>query len=221
MNRSVMTRLVAKDLFLYRWIIIGTLIAGLSSLFVSGLDGAAGQIGEILLITSIVVLGVFLAIYGFLTERSSRSLLFVLSLPVSPMQYAVAKVAACLVAFLIPWLAITAVLVASMLAFDSSSAGQLPTAMVMMALFLANFCILIAIGMITGSEIWAVVGIIATNTSIPVLLGTVLPGLAGNTEGSVAVWSPTILVTLGVLVLVMVVSLGAAFVVQSRRRDFV
>lgn len=221
MNRSVVARLVAKDLFLYRWIIIGTLVAGLGSLVVSGLDGAVGQIGSILLITSIVVLGVFLAIYGLLTERSTRSLLFVLSLPISPMQYAVAKVVACLVAFLIPWLAITAVLVASMLVLDSSSAGQLPSAMVMMTLFLANFCILIAIGIITGSEIWAVVGIIATNTSIPVLLGTVLPGLVGNTDGAVAVWSPTILVTLGILVLVMAVSLGVAFFVQSRRRDFV
>lgn len=221
MNQSVVVRLIAKDLYLYRWLIIGTVVAGLASLFLAGIDGAVGQVGGILLITSMVVLGVFLAIYGLLTERSSRSLLFVLSLPISPMQYAVSKVGACLIAFLIPWLVITATLVAAPLIFETSSAGSLPFGIVMMALFLANFCILIAIALTTGSELWAVVGIIATNTSIPVFLGTVLPVFAGDTSGPVAVWNPAILITLIVLAAVIVISLGLIFHVQSRRKEFV
>lgn len=221
MNRSVVLKLIAKDLYLYRWLIIGTVVAGLASLFLSGIDGPIGQIGEILLITCLVVLGVFLAIYGLLTERSSRSLLFVLSLPISPMQYAASKVAACLIAFLVPWLIITAALVSAPLVFEASSAGSLPFVLVMMLLFLANFCILIAIALTTGSEVWAVVGIIATNTSIPVFLGTVLPAMTGDISGPVAVWSPVTLITLAVLAAVIVISLGLTFHIQSRRRDFV
>jgi len=221
MSHSVVVRLIAKDLYLYRWLVIGTVVAGLVSLFLAGIDGAVGQIGVILLITSMVVLGVFLAIYGLLTERSSRSLLFVLSLPISPMQYAASKVVACLIAFLIPWLVITAALIAAPLVFETSSAGSLPPSMVMMALFLANFCILIAIALTTGSELWAVVGIITTNTSIPVFLGTVLPVMTGDISGPVAIWSPAIVITLTVLTAMIVISLGLAFQVQSRRKDFV
>ena len=221
MNNSVVRRLIAKDLYLYRWLIVGTLLAGLASVFLSGADGAPGQVGQILLVTSIIVLGVFLAIHGFLSERQTRSLLFVLSLPISPLQYTAAKVTACLIAFLIPWTVIFATIVGLTLAFDPPADGALPFTVAMMGLFLANFCILVAIGVITGSETWAIIGIIATNTSVPVLLSTVVPAITEQISGPVAIWSPAILVMLGIEVAVIVLSLGLAFHVQSRRNDFV
>lgn len=221
MNRSVVASLVAKDLYLYRWLIVGTLLVGLVSILATGADGAVGTIGQILFVTCIVVLGVFLAIHGLLTERQSRSLLFALSLPISPMQYAAAKVAACLIAFGIPWVVLTATIVGLTIAFDPPADGALPFATATMGFFLANFCILIAIGLITGSELWSVAGIIGTNTSVPVFLGIVLPAIAVDIGGPVAVWSPAILTTLAIEVAVIALSLSLAFYVQSRKKDFV
>lgn len=221
MTGSIVGRLIAKDLYLYRWLIVITLVTGLVSLLMSGQGGATGNIGQILFVTTIVVLGVFLAIYGLITERYSRSLLFALSLPISPLQYTAAKVAASVIAFLIPWGILTATIIGFTVALDPPADGSLPYTLAMMGLFLANFCILMALGVITGSETWAVAGIIITNTSVPVFLGTVLPSLAGDRNGPVPLWSPAILTTLGVEAAVVVLSLGLTFYVQSRRKDFV
>lgn len=221
MNRSIVARLIAKDLYLYRWLIAGTVLAGLASILISGADGAIGTVGDILFITCIVVHGIFLAMHGLLTERQSKSLLFVLSLPISPMLYATTKVVACLIAFLVPWLVFTATVVGFTLAFDPPPDGALPFTAAMMGLFLANFCILVAIGLVTGSELWCAVGIIGTNTSVPVFLGIVLPAVTQGVDGPVPVWNTAILATLGIEAAVIVSSLGLALYLQSRKKDFV
>ena len=85
MSNSMVWRLIRKDLYLYRWLIGSSLVVGGVSLFIPGLSDAAlaTNVGLILLLTSVVALGIFVAIYGILTERKEKSLLFVLSLPIS------------------------------------------------------------------------------------------------------------------------------------------
>ena len=139
----------------------------------------SGTIGFILLLTSIVALGVFIAIYGIMTERKEKSLLFVLSLPISTTQYTAAKVASSLIAFLIPWLVLTVTIVVLTLALDEPLDGRLPFTVTMMFFFLANFCVLIAVLLISGTEVWAVVGVVFTNVLVSVYLTTVQQ-LAGH-----------------------------------------
>ncbi len=220
MTRSMVARLVAKDLYLYRWLIVGATLAGLASLFVSGLHGMTGLI---LFMTTIVALGVFIAMYGILVERKEKTLLFVLSLPVTPLQYAAAKVLAALAAFLIPVLVLATVALSLNAALDPPPNGEMPVTVVMLGLFTANFCFLVALLLITGLEIWAVAGILLTNLSIPIFMNTVtgLPGIREYVQGPVAVWSPTILTILGIEAFVAVLSLAVAFYVQSRRKDFI
>jgi ABC-type transport system involved in multi-copper enzyme maturation permease subunit len=220
MNNSIVTRLVAKDLFLYRWFIVGSTLAGLASLLVSGLHGLTGLI---MFMTTIVALGVFIAMYGILVERKEKTLLFVLSLPVTPLQYAAAKVLAALIAFLIPVIVLAAVALGYNLAFDPPPNGEIPVTVAMLGLFLANFCFLVALLLITGMEVWAVAGILLTNLSIPIFMNVVygLPGVAEHVQGQVAVWSPAILTILGVEALVALLALGISFTVQSRRTDFI
>jgi ABC-2 type transport system permease protein len=223
MSNSMVWRLIQKDLYLYRWLIAGSLVAGLASLVIAGMNTMSGTIGFILLLTSIVALGVFVAIYGIMTERKDKTLLFVLSLPISTTQYTVAKVASSLIAFLIPWLVLTVTIVALTLALDEPLDGRLPFTVTMMVFFLANYCVLIAVLLISGTEVWAVVGIVFTNFLVSVYLATVqrLPGIGEHIEGPIAVWSPTILTILGIEAAVIAVSLGLTFFVQSRKKDFV
>ena len=173
--------------------------------------------------TTIVALGVFIAMYGILAERKEKSLLFVLSLPVSPQQYTTAKVLAALIAFLVPVLVLAASPSRLNLAFDPPPNGEMPLTVAMMGLFLANFCILVALMLVTGHEAWAVAGILITNLTVPVFMSVVtgLPGVAEHIQGPVVVWSPTILAILGSEAAVSVLALGLAFYVQSRKKDFV
>ena len=221
MSKSIVWRLIAKDLYLYRWLIAGTLLVGLASIFVSNAGGAFRTIAFILVVTCIVALGVFLGIFCVLTERQTRSVLFVLSLPVSPMQYTTAKVAASLIAFLITWVGLTGTIIWSTIAFDPPPDGSLPSAVAMLLFFLANFCFLLSVGLVTTSEFWAIAGILGTNTAVPVFMTTVLPVIAVGNDGPVAVWSPAIMTTLAIEVAVIVLSLSIALYVQARRKDHV
>jgi ABC-type transport system involved in multi-copper enzyme maturation permease subunit len=223
MNRSIVWRLIAKDLYLYRWLIAGSLLAGFASLPISGAGSATRIIGLILFMTSIIALGIFIAMYGVLTERQNKSLLFVLSLPLSPMQYTVAKVAASLIAFLVPWVVLGATAVGVAVAFDPPPDGSIPLTVAMMFFFLANFCVLLALLLITRSEYWAIAGILLTNFGIAAYMNIVsqLPSIAEHNDGPVAVWSTTVLTIIAIEAAVAALSLGLTFYVQARRKDFV
>jgi ABC-2 type transport system permease protein len=223
MNRSVVWRLIAKDLYLYRWLMVVSAIVGFAALPISGADGAVGNIGLVLMLTSMVALGIFIAMYGVLGEYQSKSLLFVLSLPVSPMQYVTAKIVASMIAFLIPWIALTGTIVGLTVAFDPPPDGGLPFAVALMVYLMASFCVLLALLLITGAELWAIAGILLTNLGVAAYMNVIprLPGIAGLIDGPVAVWSPAILITLAIEAAVIVLSLALAFYIQSRKKDFV
>jgi len=220
MNRSIVRRLIAKDLYLYRWLIAGAVVAGIVAILVSPFNSI---VGPILFMTSIIAVGIFIVIYGILKEHQDKSVLFVLSLPISAMQYTTAKVLSALIAFLIPSIVLTVLVVVLTAASESAPDGNIPFTVVMMAFFLGNFCILIAVVVITNSERWAVAGILGTNLSVSLFVIPVrgMPGIGEFIEGPIAVWSPAILTILGIEAVVIVLSLVFAFLVQSRKRDFV
>lgn len=222
MSTSIVWRLIAKDLYLYRWLIGVALGVGLASLFIPRFGEGPNNVTLILLLTSVVALGIFIGIYGIMNERKEKSLLFVLSLPISTGQYTLAKVAAALIAFLIPWSILTATIVGLTLAFDPPPDGMLPTSITMMMFFLANFCVLITLALIAHSEFWAVAAVLATNISVSFYMTTVpdLPGIREHLAGPTPVWSPTVVTVLAVEAAVITLSLAALFFVQSRKKDF-
>lgn len=219
MNRSIVMQLVAKDLYLYRWMIVAAVLVGAVS--VPFMGGSGVSVGLVLFMTNIIAFGIFLVMYGVLKERQERSLLFVLSLPVSPMQYTWAKVLAGLIGFLLPWAVLTLGIVALMAWSPETPDGRIPGFVALMAFFLGNFCLLLAIALVATSERWIVAGILVTNMSVPLFLGTVLglPGIEQFRGAEVAVWTPTALLAIAAPVLLSLVSIGGALLVQSRRRD--
>ncbi len=228
MNRSIVTRLVAKDLYFYRWLIAIAVLVGFASIALMGVGPGDSvktgmNLGVILFMTDVIALGIFIVMFGLFKERQDKSLLFVLSLPVSPMQYGIAKVASALIAFLVPWAVLTAATIALTAASDGAPDGAIPAFAAMMTFFLANFCLLLALVLVTQSERWAIAGILVTNTAVPAFLGVLyrLPDIAAHQQSTTAVWSTTALTIIAVAVAAAALSLGTALYIQSRRRDFV
>jgi len=222
--RSVLVRLVAKDLHLYRWLIAGTLAAGVATLALTGHGGSdAGlDLGFLLYLTTLITFGILVPMLGILKERQDQSRLFVLSLPVSPAGYVAAKVASALAVFLVPWLALTAGVVVLTLATDRPD-GALPFFVTLMGFLFGNFATLTALVATAKSELWAVAGILVTNVSVtPFLihLGQ-LPGVAGRTGDAVATWSPEILTLLALEGVWILAALALAVWLPTRRRDIV
>src|SRR5690606_13474463 len=137
------------DLYLYRWLILGALVAGIASLSLSSVGPGQGtseapNLGFILFMTTIITFGIFLSMYVVLKEHQEKSRLFVLSLPVAPPLFVISKVWAAPAAFLATWLVLTITVVASIW-LSGEARGPIPFLVVMMMFFLGNFCLLLAV----------------------------------------------------------------------------
>ncbi len=95
-----------KDLFLSRWPWFGYLVGGLLSVVLTCLLGKTlGFIAFILIVTVTIAVGIHLIGLLLLGESMEQTRNFVFSLPVSLLDYSVAKITVMLTTFLIPWLA--------------------------------------------------------------------------------------------------------------------
>jgi ABC-2 type transport system permease protein len=222
MNRALIARLILKDWYLSRLLLVliaggGTLSIGL--LYLRRED--TGTIGLLSALITSVLLSILLPMQTVVNERKQHNLAFVMSLPISPMEYTAAKVVGNLSAFLVLWAAI-AIGVLGTLARTGVFGGLIPFGMVVALAPFVVFCLLLAVAIVVESEMWAVVTMGATNVSYSFwFLLMKIPGLPEQLKSPVAIWSRPILWILAGQLTVIVVALGLTFYLQSRKRDFV
>jgi|HubBroStandDraft_6_1064221.scaffolds.fasta_scaffold1147826_1 ABC-2 type transport system permease protein len=222
MNRALIARLILKDWYLSRLLLVligaaGTLSIGL--LYLRRED--TGTIGLISALIASVLLSILLPMQTVVNERKQHNLAFVMSLPISPMEYTAAKVVGNLSAFLVLWAAI-AIGVLGTLARTGIFGGLIPFGMVVALAPFVVFCLLLAVAIVVESEMWAVLTMGATNVSYSFwFLLMKIPGLPEQLKSPVAIWSRPILWILAGQITVIVVALGLTFYLQSRKRDFV
>ena len=222
MNRAVIARLILKDWYLSRTLLIlvgaaGTLSIGL--LYLRRED--TGAIGLISALIASVLLSILLPMQTVVNERKHHNLAFVMSLPISPMEYTAAKVLGNLSAFLALWAAI-AIGVLGTLARTGVFGGLIPFGMVVALAPFVVFCLLLSVAIVVESEMWAVLTMGASNISYSFwFLLLKIPGLPQQLKSPVAIWSRPILLMLAGQLTVIVASLALTFYFQSRKRDFV
>lgn len=101
--------------------------------------------------------------------------------------------------------------------------GSIPFFVVLMTFFLTNFCVLTAVVVISMSETWSIVAILVTNVSVPLFLASASrwTAAAERRNDAIATWSPAVLALLAAEIVAIALSLGVAFSLPSRRRDFI
>lgn len=219
---ATVRRLILKDWYLNRWMILVSIPAGALSLAIV-LTGkpAAFIIGIILLGMILIGVGAQLATVTTVNERKEQTMAFIMSLPVSWREYTAAKILANLIIFLIPWLAITAGALGVLL-LPGASHGLVPYAVIMAVEMLVTTCFMIAVGVITESQAWFTATIFGSSLVLDVL-GYVfahLRGISAYMWGARVHWTPAAWIVLLVELLTVPVLLGMTFYVQSRKTDF-
>src|SRR5580692_3085774 len=104
MSRSLVRHLILKDFQMHRTSLVFTIIAGGIGLAILQLRGLAGLLGIIGFFTTLIVLGSMIPNSSILKERKGHNLAFLMSLPISMVEYTTAKILAALGMFMIPWL---------------------------------------------------------------------------------------------------------------------
>jgi ABC-2 type transport system permease protein len=223
MSRSIVMRLVLKDFYLQWPLLAGSLILGFALLALALFGGGpiTFYVGSVSFLCVLVLLNVLLVGSTVAQEKKDRVMLFVLSLPVSTTQYAVAKLVSSLLAFLIPFCLLggAALLV---IALTPIPHGLIPLTMAVMMYVCLYFCIFLAVALSADSALLNTLVMILGNLLISFLIAWLLnhPSVAQAAKGPVAIWPAEILTSLTVEILGSLVALATALLIILRKKDF-
>ncbi|NJK46356.1 MAG: hypothetical protein HC933_20815 [Pleurocapsa sp. SU_196_0] len=222
MNQALITRIILKDWHFQRGTILGFLGMGAIALVLLSIPGQWWfAAGSILLITVLITFGALLVTSTIINERTTRTLPFLMSLPIDMRGYTTAKILGNLLIFCIPW---SMLLMASFVVITTRDAlpdGLVPYAIVILTEIFVGYCLLLSVALITESQGWMSLTIVIGNLAFNAFLFFVsnLPGVRNVMYGSSIVWNSTFTTLLLGEVIVAALFLGVTFLVQFRKTD--
>ena len=220
---SIVTRkLIAKELYVNRWFVIGGATSGVASALIATLGKTGFNVGALTWLTSIIALGVMLALYGIMNERKEHALQFVLSLPLSIADYVRAKMLGLTLCFLIVWLASSAAALLLVFGKESIPDGIAPYTVLLCFFMLANFALVLCGTLHAQSEALTSGVIVLTNMGVSIFMFTVgpMPGINEHIWAAAPVWNSTFWTVLGCELAVLAIAFALPFFLAARRRDF-
>jgi ABC-type transport system involved in multi-copper enzyme maturation permease subunit len=191
LNLPVIRLLVQKDWHLFQKQLAAYVLAGIVALCFLGTGKPwTFYLGSLLLIVALVATACFAISTSLLTERKEQTLAFVMSLPVSPLDFTVAKLAGNLLTFGVPYVLISLGTIA-MILFTPLPDGLLVFSVLVLGHILVAYCLSLAVAMNVESEGWNTFVMIASMVLINpfiMLLGQI-DAINDPVRGDVVVWS--------------------------------
>lgn len=225
MKGQLTLRLIQKDWRLNIPVIVPCIIGGIGALGVLLIGGQTPFVlGAGFFFVSIIFCASFLPMSNIVNERKKQTLAFVMSLPVSPAQYGVAKLLSTLGTFLILWLTLVVAALYLILGRHVLPNGTIPIALILAAVPFIGFCLITGTAIVSESEGWAIAATAIVNSSYWIawyLLASYAPTLTRTWTSPVAVWNRAAVDILGTELLVIVMILVLTLLLQSRKHDFI
>lgn len=223
MTRSILLRLMMKDWYLSRTLL--TVVGVLGAMSIASLylrHGLTSVVGMVVSLFAVMFLGILLPTQTIVNERMRQNLPFVMSLPVSPMQYTTVKILANLSAFLALWLPIAAGMIGT-IAGTQVYGGIIPLMLLAAFAPFTTFALVLAVAIVTESQPGAVAAHTASNVGHGVAWFFIqrAPGFWQDVRSPVAIWNPTMISILSIEIGTIVVALVLTFYLQSRKTDFI
>jgi ABC-2 type transport system permease protein len=224
LNRSLTWELVLKDWRLHRPMVLSCMVAGAGALaFSQWGNEPALVVGSVVFFIAIIMAGTMLPILGIVNERKNHNLAFLMSLPITILEYTTAKLISTLAIFLVPWLTLV-ILAISVVEFRAFLPhGVIPVTLILCSLPFVGMCIMIAAALVGESEGWGIAANIFCQSSYGLawyfLIRT--PAIGSNVGKASPVWNATTVNILGGEFVAILAILGLTYFLQSRKRDFV
>jgi len=209
-NLRVIRLLIAKDWVLFQKQLAAYVTAGLFALCLLGMaKGWSFYLGSLLLLVVLVAAACFSISTSLLVERKEHTLAFVMSLPLTPLDFYLAKLLGNLVTFFVPFL-IMSVGTIAVIAFTPLPNGLIVFSVLIFGFVALAYSISLSVAMAVESEGWntfAMIGSMVLINPFIMLLGQI-PEISKYVNTESIVWSPPALsillaqITLAVAVLV-------------------
>jgi ABC-2 type transport system permease protein len=220
-NINMIKKLILKDWHLNQKIIAMYMAGAILALSFISLGEAHFYMASVLLICVLIGLGNHQIAITIINERKEQTLPFIMSLPISPLDYAIAKLVSNMTLFLIPWLIIVMALIAVLITTELPN-GLIPYSVIFCTFFIVNYVITWAVGMASESEgvvIFVMVFLNCLTSPFMYVLGKT-PAVMDNIQGKEALWNSTSTSILLTEIILSVVILAIALFLQTRKKTF-
>lgn len=222
LNWPVIQLLMIKDWQLFQKQLAVYLLGGIVSLTLLGTAKPwAFYLGSLLLIILLVAIACFAVSNSLMNERRDQTLAFVMSLPVSPLDFTVAKLAGNLLTFSVPFLAMA--LFTAIIIFST----PLPNGLIVLAALifghvLMAYCISLTVAMKVESEGWNIFVMIGSMVLINPFLMALgqMDSVQSVVRGNPVIWHGPVLAILATQVLIGLACLGFALWSNGRKPAF-
>jgi ABC-2 type transport system permease protein len=225
MKSIVILQLILKDWRQQRRMIVLSILAGGIALAVLRLGGQTPIVlGTVFFFIAIMFCACLLPITNIVNERKKQTLAFVMSLPISSSRYGAAKLLSTFGMFVVPWLTLVAAALYMILFRHVLPIGVIPIMLILANLPFIGFCLITGTALVGESEGWGNAAVAVVNSSYWLawyLLVSQIPSLSNNWSSPIAVWSPAVFKILGVEFAMILLILGTALYLQSRKRNFI
>jgi ABC-2 type transport system permease protein len=224
MNWVMIKHLMHKDWFLNRIPLAGYLVVGAIALVLLSVKNAtAFYIGTVLLISIVVIIGIHLVFATVINERKNQTLPFIMSLPITYLEFSLAKIILNLSVFTISWGLLFVGTLLVITSVETIPNGLIPFTTIFMLQLFIIYLLVLAVALISESETVTVVVMSIANISISVLIfsTTSVAEIGRYMEHSVSVWNGTAITFISLELTVMTLLVGLMIFAQSRKTDFI
>ena len=193
MNTQAIGILFLKNLYLSRRPLFAYFAAGVASSAISVVPKPTlAFAGFILVLTVAIGSGMHLLGELLLAEGNDQTRTFILSLPVSLLDYSIAKITVVLTTFLVPWCTMLACSLVLTAVLPWAKAGAIPVLVVIFLELLAAYALQLVTAVISQSAGWTIGVMVACNVFLNLFLMTLFqnPEVSEIDEGSRAGLQP-------------------------------
>jgi ABC-2 type transport system permease protein len=223
MNYFLIQKLIAKDWHFQRSSLIWFLLTGVVLVLMLGVPGEIWfAIGGIGLLTLTITVGALIVSTTIVGERSSQTLVFLMSLPISMREYTTAKLLGNFSIYFVPWLTLLFATVVVILNRPNLPDGLVAYALIVLVQLLINYCLVLCAALTTESQAGVTVAILVGNLALQAFL-MLVPGMKAVSSiigGSSVAWNSTLSLILGLQVGLIVVLLVGTYLLQLRKTNF-
>ncbi|MBB5203268.1 ABC-type multidrug transport system permease subunit [Inhella inkyongensis] len=191
LNRPAIRALVIKDWQLFQRQLAAYVAGGIAALALIGhAKPWSFYLGSLLLIIIMVAASCFALSTSLLNERKEKTLAFLMSLPVSPLDFYLAKLVGNLITFGVPFAILTGGAVAVTLTTPVTD-GLLTLVLLICGHLLLSYCVSLCVAMQVESEGWNIFAMVGGSVLInPLMAGlSQIPDIARYWSTNELVWS--------------------------------
>lgn len=224
MNMQAIRILFLKDLFLSRRELFAYFAAGLACSAMACIPNETlAFVGFVLILTVAIASGIHLIGSLLLAESGDQTKQFVMSLPVSLLDYSIGKIAVVLTTYLIPWSAMLACSTIFTFILPWAKLGTVVILPVIFLFVLCGFTIQLVTAVVSESVGWTICVLVGCNVALNVFLMRLFShaDVSAASKSDAITWPSVLTPVLAVEVTVFLVAMASALFIQTRKRDLV